>query len=111
MMKTWHWANTAAAILMMGSMGPLLEELANPAPELKTSAWNSEDNVAMLMDKPSSAVLHETGQYGVHERVSDLDQVFIYVSNPELAIAPDTAENYIGKVTVNARSSHKHVTH
>lgn len=92
-MKTGHWANTAAAILILGSVDPI----------------QSEDNVALLKDRPVPAGIHETGLYTIHAPESDLDQVIVYVSNPELAIPPDTEENFIGKWSVRTKSSHKHI--
>ena len=89
MIKIGHWANTATAILLLGPMGPTQEVYENPVP----------------------FGLHELALERVYERASDLDQVFVDVSNPELAIAPDTEENYIGKITVNVRTSHKRTTH
>jgi hypothetical protein len=63
-----------------------------------------------IHQNPVPAGLHDIVLAEIPEGVSELNEVFVDVSNPELAIAPDTAENYIGKITVHARISHKRIT-
>jgi hypothetical protein len=109
-LKIGLWTIVLAVLLLMRSVGRPRDVLANPDPDIQTTAEEDDNRVAYFTDKPLPVGLTDKGVRSIQDKESDLDHVMVDVSNPEAAIAHDSDENFYGRFTVNAGASDKNAS-